>query len=489
MITKTLTRHTTFFLLTCALLFLVACIPDEPIRIRVTPTPDNTAIAQQATSDIAITAISVEPTDTLTVPTDTAVVIPTDTEIPPSRTPIQTDGSFGPVIATEHVPPPTSTPAPTQPPTQAPTITPIPITPITTPIPDYPALDREQLGIQLYYNVNNDEWFQLLRRTDPLAVGWIKVQANWEFLQPDHRDQFDTSFSIFESHIQRAYNDGYNVLVSIAKAPDWARGGVTDEDGPPADTTALSYFINFMFDRMGDQIGAVELWNEPNLSREWIGGLQWSGGGYMDLFRVGYDTIRARYPDMPVVTAGLAPTAATGAIDDRLFLQQMYDAGLGDPYYQNVAIGIHPYGWGNPPDSHCCDNVEGRGWDDDPRFFFLNTIEDYRNIMVANGHSNAQMWATEFGWATWSSIPNEAPDPWMTYTTPEQQAEYTMRAFEIGQELDYMGPMFLWNLNFANQTLIEQRNEMVGYSIFIPGLPIRPIYDALRNSPRLEPEN
>ena len=481
MMTNNMTEHRMLKLISLIFFILAGCSTQEPIRIRVTPTPDSSSVPPVSTLEIM-------PTDTELVPTDTVAVIPTVTSIPPTGTAIQTDGSFGPIIEPGYTPPPTSTPVPTQIPTLPPTSTPVPITPITTPISGLPVLNQEQLGIQLYYNVNNDEWFQLLRRTDPLAVGWIKVQANWEFLQPDHRDQFDTAFSIFESHIQRAHNDGYKVLVSIAKAPDWARGGLTEQDGPPADTTALSYFINFMFDRMAEQISAIEIWNEPNLSREWIGGLQWSGGGYMDLFRVAYDTVRARYPDMPLVTAGLAPTAAEGAIDDRLFLQQMYDAGLADPYYQNVAIGVHPYGWGNPPDSRCCDNIAGRGWDDDPRFFFLNTLEDYRNIMVTNGHENVEMWATEFGWATWSGLPDEAPDVWMTYNTPEQQAEYTMRAFELAQELEYVGPMFLWNFNFANETLIEQRNEMVGYSILLPGLPIRPLYDALRASPRLETE-
>jgi polysaccharide biosynthesis protein PslG len=94
------------------------------------------------------------------------------------------------------------------------------------------------------------------------------------------------------------------------------------------------------------------------------------------------------------------------------------------------------------------------------------------------------MWATEFGWASWQGIPTEAPDEWMTYNSPQQQAEYTMRAFQIGQSLDYIGPMFLWNLNFANDDLIEQRNEMVAYSLFIPNIEPRPLYEQLTNRPR-----
>lgn len=454
-------------------LLLTSCGRAEPIRIRVTPTP------------IPVTGeIVVQASDTpMLEPTDT--IVPSETTIPPTRTPIQTDGSFGPIIMPGYTPPPTSTTRPTEEPTIPPTFTPIPQTAVSTPISSLPYLDPSQMGIQLYYNVTIDEWWQWLRRTDPLDVGWIKVQANWEFLQPDGPDQFDTTaFSIFQSHVQQAYNDGWKVLVSIAKAPDWARGGATDLDGPPANTQDLVNFINALLSQMGGQINAIEMWNEPNLPREWTGGIQWNGAGYMQLFRPAYDAIRAYSPNITVVTAGLAPTRAPGTIDDRQFLRQMYDAGLNDAHYQNIAIGVHPYGWGNPPDSRCCDNVPGRGWDDDPRFFFMNTLEDYHAIMQQYGQNNVQLWATEFGWATWQGIPNQAPEEWMNYNTPELQAQYTIRAFQIGQSLDYVGPMFLWNMNFANNTLIEQRNEMAAYSLFIPNLPIRPLYEALQNRPK-----
>ena len=157
-----------------------------------------------------------------------------------------------------------------------------------------------------------------------------------------------------------------------------------------------------------------------------------SGASYMELFRVGYDAVRAYSPNTAVVTAGLAPTGNHEGIsvDDRAFLQQMYQAGLAG--YTDVKIGIHPYSWGNPPDLLCCDNIEGQGWDDKPQFFFLQTIYDYSNIIAANG-DNAPMWVTEFGWATWEGFPNEAPEIWMAYNSASDQRDYALRAFEIGQ--------------------------------------------------------
>ena len=469
------------------LFVLVSCSEQEPIQIRITATPQ--AVAQSE--------VTIEPTNTNTplptvvAPTDTETAIPepTNTSLPSVTATQVGDGRFfGPIVGADYVPPPTSTPAPALTPTPSePSPTPIPQTSVSTPVSDSSVyLDPEQMGIQLYYNVDIDTWWQLLQRTKPMRVGWVKMQADWAWLQPDNAQQFDETFRLFEAHVQQAHNNGFKVLVSVAKAPAWARNGVVEEDGAPANPQDLANFITFMLDRFGEQVSGVEIWNEPNLRREWNGNLEFSGAAYMDVFRAGYNAVRAYNPNMPVITAGLAPTstnAQLGSIDDREFLRQMYDAGLGSNDFTNIAIGVHPYGWGNPPDVRCCDAIPDRGWDDDPHFFFIETIEAYREIMVNNGDSDRQMWATEFGWGTWSGIPNEPPDGWMLYNSVEQQADYTIRAFEIGQSLDYVGVMFLWNLNFANPTLVEQRNEMVSYSLFVPDQAPRPLYDRLINRP------
>lgn len=410
---------------------------------------------------------------------------PSQADLPTATPTPSGDGRFlGPVIGRELTALPTLTPAPTDiPPTNTAVVsaTPFPETPVTTPLGPIPALDSSVMGIQMYYNVDMDLWWQLLQRVRPLGVEWIKVQADWSFLQPNPSlpGQSDVAFSIFMSHVQRAHNEGFKVLVSIAKAPVWARG-TASEDGPPTNPQDLATFIDFMLQQVGNEISAIEIWNEPNLQREWNGGLDFSGAGYMQLFDPAYQAVRARYPDMPIITAGLAPTGnLPGTVDDRLFLQQMYGAGLATRGYTNLAIGVHPYGWGNPPDARCCNAIDGRNWDDNSKFFFIETLEAYRDIMVNNGHSDLQMWVTEFGWSSWAGIPVEPPELWMTYVSPNQQAEYTIRAFEIGQSLDYVGPMFLWNWNFANETLIEERNEMAGFSLLIPGLPPRPLVERL----------
>ncbi len=478
-----------FWYLMLFVLVVAACQPQAPVQIIVTPTPGATETPTLTTTPEETVAVPALPTTTEeSSPSPTMTYTPSRTPVPAAE-----GSSYGPIVGADFTPPPTSTPfiAPSS--TPVPQATATPTTVVATPSGGIPVLDANQMGLQLYYNVDIDTWWQLVAvYTRRANVKWIKLQASWEFLQPNGpTDDVTTStaYSIFQAHVQRAHNEGFNVLVSVAKAPDWARN-TQEEDGPPYDPQLLANFMTHLLERVGREVSAIEIWNEPNLRREWVGELPFSGAGYMQLFRPAYDAIRAFDPNMPIVTAGLAPTGTNpelGSVDDREYLRQMYAAGLGDPYYTNVAVGVHPYSWGNPPDARCCDNIEGRSWDDDPHFFFMNTIEEYREIMVNNGHAAVQMWSTEFGWATWEGIPSEAPELWMTYNSAEQQAEYTIRAFQIGQSRDYMGPMFLWNLNFANPTLIEQRNEMVGYSLFVPlpnGGITRPLYDWLANRPQ-----
>lgn len=468
-LTKLLLPFTLVFLL------LAACAPQTPVVIRITRTPPTGPAVVEATSIPELSPVPAEETEEPAAAEATEEAEATD-EATPQR-------PFGPVISPDYTPPPTETPRPTEvPATATPTPTHTPArTPVATPLAAWPALDPNSIGLQLYQNVERDDWGELLWHAGQLRAGWIKLQANWSFLQPGGPDDFGQEFALFQLQVQDADRQGFKILVSVAKAPNWARPSNQNEDGPPDNPQDLVNFINLLLEKVGPNIDAIEIWNEPNLIREWTGALPFSGAGYMQLFARAYAAIRAYSPDMIIVTAGLAPTGdSNGSIDDRDFLLQMYTAGLGR--YRDIAVGIHPYGWGNPPDTLCCHPFPDRGWDDDPHFFFLNNLNDYRAIMVANGHGDVQMWATEFGWATWEGVPSEPPQPWMDYNSTQDQAHYTMRALQIGQQRGDMGPMFIWNLNFANNVLVDQRHEIAAYSIFMPA-EIRPLYYALRDRP------
>ncbi|MCC6805295.1 MAG: hypothetical protein IT319_20615 [Anaerolineae bacterium] len=431
-------------------LITAACATQTPIAVYITPTVQSTVDTVTGASASGYTLAGLQ-----------SVIV---AQLHPTVTWV------GSIVGSGYTPPPTATPQPTIPP---PTVEGQPTSPPSTSganFPDVlPNLDASRMGIQIEGNLDQADWDEAMRRVGPdqLALGWIKIQVPWKDMQPSGPNDVSTFFQQLSIYIEDAKVRHLRVLLSIAKAPGWARS-TQEQDGPPDDPQAYANFITLMLNQLKGNVDAIEIWNEPNLSREWTGGLSLSGEGYMQLFAPAYQAIRAYSGSIQIVTAGLAPTGNNpGVVDDRTYLRQMYAAGLGN--YRDIAIGVHPYSWANPPDSTCCGAA---GWDNDPHFFFADTIRDTRQIMVTNGHSDLKLWVTEFGWPAWEGFPGQPPetDAWVLRPSKWDQANYTIRAFQIGQQTDYIGPMFLWNLNFAVlDGMVHNSDERAAYSIVIPG--------------------
>ncbi len=410
---------------------------------------------------------------------------------------------FGPIITA--LPP--ATPVPASPPTALPTATPVLAAPTVTPLPTagpsptaLPTLRTSLMGIQIDPSTPSDAYDTALWLAKRMGVQWIKFQFAWKLLEPQP-GQFSETFYAYRIMVQKANEQGFKVMISIAKAPAWARA-TTDEDGPPTNPEDLASFITRMMsevrvDFLGNSyFNAIEVWNEPNLRREWNGGTI-NGAEYMRLFDAAYNGIRAGEggSTVVVVTAGLAPTGiddGVSAVDDRQYLSQMYAAGLDNPAYQNIAIGVHPYGAANPPDARCCANPS-QGYDNDPTWFFLDTLNDYHDIMVQNDDTGRLLWATEFGWGTYEgfvasdgspAIPPADP-PYLSWLTQNQQANYIIGAFQIAQSLPWMGPMMLWNLNYGNQSAIDQSDPQAAYALLRGGVdPLRPAFNLIEAAPK-----
>lgn len=348
-------------------------------------------------------------------------------------------------------------------------------------IPDT-LLDSNRMGIQGHFIVSQDDANVLLDQTAyDLGMGWVKQQVDWsriEYLP----GQYSVELESLDMFVQAANARRLNIMLSIVKAPDWARA-TTDSDGPPVNYEDYYQFVSFIINRYKPLIKAVEIWNEPNLGREWVGGTL-SGYEYVNLLAGAYTRVKATDPGITVISAGLAPTGISdgvNAIDDRTYLRQMYEAEL--PAHTDV-IGIHPYGWGNPPWLRCCGSPDGPPTHNDhPSFFFLDTIEYYRVIQAEFGDSDRQLWATEFGWGTMDGLGLDAPaeQPFFAYLNEGLQADYILSAYYMAQDMDYMGPMILWNLNVA--TLDGFDHNQAGYSI-LRNTGRRQAFDRIANEPK-----
>jgi len=356
-----------------------------------------------------------------------------------------------------------------------------------------PIIAASHVGVQVHPFVTNEMWAHSLGLTRQLGMEWVKFQVPWDISEPapgDYSFQYERMILL----VQEAHIQGFKVLVSVTRAPAWSRPANADPNagGPPADPQALANFITKLTsDIKPEFMEAIEIWNEPNLYREWAG-VPMTGAEYMRYFEPAYRAAKAVDPSAVVVTAGLAPVGdLEGTLDDRRFLAEMYAAGLMN--FPDARIGVHPYGWANPPDARCCSDG---GWQDSPKFFFLDTLDEYRQIALDNNDPNRQFWLTEMGWGTYESINTEgqsaAPPPHAAFferISLTQQAEYTVRALELVQQQpysDFVELTFLWNMNFATiENAISDQLEQAGYSMLDAGGSPRPVFYYLLNTRKL----
>jgi hypothetical protein len=96
------------------------------------------------------------------------------------------------------------------------------------------------------------------------------------------------------------------------------------------------------------------------------------------------------------------------------------------------------------------------------------------------GDTEHQIWVTEFGWPSTEGMGRMDVTGWEygREVSEAQQADYIVRAFRMGDERPWVGPMFLWNLNLA--TIWGSRNPTSAYSLLRPDRSYRPAYIALR---------
>ncbi|MBK8429877.1 MAG: cellulase family glycosylhydrolase [Chloroflexi bacterium] len=274
---------------------------------------------------------------------------------------------------------------------------------------------------------------ELIAHLAELGVGWVKVQVSWKVFQPDPDRLDEEWWGELDALVTAAEAHDIRVLLSVAKAPEWTRL-TTEEDGPPAEFARFGEFMHLLASRYVGRVAAYELWNEANLAREWRG-LVLDGWALASLIQVGAEGVRSADPNALIIMGAPAPTGiddGNTAVDDRRFFQQMVDAGVGEWV---DGFGVHPYGWANPPASTVANpDPLTTSHNDHPSFFFLETLEDYRAILVAAG-VDKPLWATEFGWATFENIgPTPAGLGYMDEVSEWQQAEYTLAAFGLAQE-------------------------------------------------------
>lgn len=356
-------------------------------------------------------------------------------------------------------------------------------TPVPPAYPTYegPPLDRDEIGIQIH--LHREALNPVLNHVAELGAGWVKVQVSWKLYESAPGEYDAWRFRELDHLVSGAAGRDLKVLLSVAKAPEWSRP-TAEMDGPPGDFALFGEFMHYLAARYQGNVAAYELWNEPNLRREW-NGVALGGEALARLVSIGADGVRRGDPQALTISAAPATTGINDgmtAIDDRVFLRQMVASGVGDVV---DGIGVHPYGWANPPDASASDREQvAPTHNDHPSFFFRDTLETYRTLLDGAGYADLPLWVTEFGWGSFERF-EAAPPPeasFMAHVTEWQQAVYALEALRMGHDRSGVGPMFLWNLNFA--PTFGADFSASGYSLLRPDGSPRPVYLALQDVPK-----
>ncbi len=366
---------------------------------------------------------------------------------------------------------PTASATPTGLPSPAATLTPeATATPTPTPVP------KPDIGVQgQFIGPAGDDGIRLAAN---LGVGWIKQQIDWnsiEYARGLYR------WGEIDHLVAEAQAHGLKMLFSVARAPGFSRPEPVEEDGPPSDFSIFRDFMHALSSRYRGRVAAYELWNEPNLRREWRG-FDLSADKFVELVKAGAEGVRAGDPGAIIISGAPAVTGIDdqiNAIDDRVFLRSMIAAGVGDVV---DAIGVHPYAAANPPDERVADATHTRSsYNNHPSFFVLDTLEDYRQILL-EAQIAKPLWVTEFGWPSIENFGNVATPGWeyARDVTEQDQAAYLRRAIELGRDRPWIGPMIIWNLNIAPLSGPEQPES--AYGLIRPDGSLRPAYSQLRSS-------
>jgi len=357
---------------------------------------------------------------------------------------------------------------PTKTATRRPTLTPPPVTveqtpPTATAEPATPHFESPEYSIHLSQWWRLDAFHQNLALTQQMGFGWVKQKFPWRDIEKA-KGEFDWYRP--DEIVAAVEEADLKLLVRLDAHPLWSVLSLPDEqitpNQPPVDFQDFGDFCHALAERYRGRIGAYQVWNEPNLSREW-GDRSPDPEEYTELLRTCYQGIKQADPDAIIISAGLAPTGdqPPRAMPDTDFLQGMYDAGAA-AYFD--VLGLNAPGFKAPPEADPEEGVTVEGYGGH-RWNVFRHVEDMREIMVRNGDGDKQVAILEMGWVLSQDI--HADYVWHG-VSEQEQADYLVRAYQYAHRHWQPWIGLMTTIYIADFDWTPEANEQYWWSIVLP---------------------
>lgn len=272
------------------------------------------------------------------------------------------------------------------------------------------------------------------------GMTWIKKQVRWE----PGADPGGVA-----GMIETAHANGFRLLLGIV-----GDGGRVTEPG---------YFDSYAAYVAGVAalgVDAIEVWNEPNIDREWANGAI-DPGAYTQLLRVSYQAIKAANPSVLVISGAPAPTGYFGGCsgagcDDDKFLAGMAAAGAAN--YMDC-VGIH-YNEGIVPPTWT--SGDPRGSSSHYTRYYQSMVNVYWNAF----RGTRPLCFTELGYLTPEGFGPLPPGfDWASNVTVGQQAAWLDQVVDMARRSGRVKVLIIWNVDFTDYGA----DPMAGFAIIRPG--------------------
>ncbi len=319
---------------------------------------------------------------------------------------------------------------------------------------------------------------------------WVKQEIPWREVEGSGKDQWQWTAS--DRIMGQIDAHQLKVITRLSTQPAWAAPNTPlPEVSPPDDLQDFYDYVYAVADRYKGRIDAYQIWNEPNLAREW-GGRPPNPAEYVEMLKVSYKAVKAADPNAIVISAGMAPTTRHDdyAMPDSYFIQGMYDAGAA-AYFD--VLGVHAPGYKSSPEADpgevAADPILTNG-DLAPeelrRVYAFRRVEDLRALMVENGDEAKKVVILEFGWTV---EPREDSPYYWHRVDPITQAQYFERAYLYAIEnwQPWIGTMSLIYVSNPGWHINQEETYWSIVYPYYPELRAAPAYYGLKKQQKVPP--
>jgi polysaccharide biosynthesis protein PslG len=374
---------------------------------------------------------------------------------------------------------PPSTPSPAQSPSNPSPASPV-AKPSPSPSPSAAGVPTADPAVHVFLWGNPDTTQRDLALARDGGFHWVKQRFEWRNIEGKAKGSFEWNEP--DRIVDAISQMGLRIVARVDNQPQWASSSVQwPGTGPPDNPADWTDFLSALAQRYRGRIQAYEIWNEPNLDREW-GDKTPSPQAYTAMLRASYQAIKAADPQALVVTAGMSPTTTNNAqaIPDLDFIAGMYAAGARGSF---DVLGVHAQPWKADP---CADPAvvaqDPALTNQDPspvnlkRVYAFRHAEDVRQVMVQQGDADKQMAVLEMG-ATIDQRPG-SPYAWFAVDRTTQ-GKVLVDAFQCARQL-FAAWMGFITVIYIPEPTWTQANEQYWWSLTNPDGTARPAYTALK---------